>query len=59
MKPQMNCYDISAYLNEVDLGEIEDGLYHDLLIKWNKSSNTLEVMWDGVLIISYVNDIIS
>ena len=51
--------DISAYLNEVDLGEIEDGLYHDLLIKWNKSSNTLEVMWDGVLIISYVNDIIS
>ena len=51
--------DISGFQNEVDLGEIEDGLYHDLLIKWNKSTNTLEVMWDGKLIISYENDIIT
>ena len=51
--------DISVYYNEIDLGEIEDGEYHDLLIKWNSSSNILEVYWDGSMIISYQNDIVS
>ena len=51
--------DISAFYNEIDLGEIEDGIYHDLQINWKKSSNTLEVYWDETLIISYQNDIVS
>jgi len=43
----------------IGLGNIEDCQYHDLQITWNPTTTTYEVYFDGVLLLSYVNDIIT
>ena len=43
----------------VDLGNIEDGIFHDVSIEWNPSSTTLSYYFDGVLMNTFVNDIIT
>jgi len=43
----------------VDLGEIEDGIYHEAIFSWVKSTNTLTVSWDGNIIIEYTKDIVN
>jgi len=50
---------ISADENAVDLGEIEDGIYHDAVFSWVASTKTLTVSWDGNVIITYTKDIVS
>lgn len=42
-----------------DLGEIEDCLDDDLRIVWNSSTNTLLVLYNSVLVLNYVGDIVN
>ncbi|MEM9990310.1 MAG: L-type lectin-domain containing protein, partial [Bacteroidota bacterium] len=41
----------------VDLGDIEDGLWHDLSFRWIAATNTLTINFDGANIITFVNDL--
>ncbi|MBM78612.1 MAG: hypothetical protein CL846_09025 [Crocinitomicaceae bacterium] len=42
-----------------DLGEIEDCLDDDLRIIWNSTTNTLSVLYNSVLVLNYVGDIVN
>ena len=42
-----------------DLGEIEDCLDDDLRIVWNSSTNTFLVLYNSVLVLNYVGDIVN
>ncbi len=49
-----------AYLTaETSLGNIEDGLYHDVVINWDATTMTLTYFFDGALIASVTNDLIT
>lgn len=43
----------------IDLGNIEDGNDHDVTFSWDPASNSYEVYFDGILILSGVFDIIN
>ncbi len=40
-------------------GNIEDGLDHPTTITWNTTSQTLEITFDGTVVISYTGDIVN
>jgi gliding motility-associated-like protein len=42
-----------------DLGEIEDCLDDDLRIIWNTTTNTLSVLYNSVLVLNYIGDIVN
>lgn len=42
-----------------DLGEIEDCLDDDLRVVWNSTTNTLIVLYNSVLVLNYVGDIVN
>ncbi len=42
-----------------DLGEIEDCLDDDLRIVWNSNTNTFLVLYNSVLVLNYVGDIVN
>ena len=42
-----------------DLGNIEDGLDHDVLFNWDPSTNSYEIYFDGALVLSGTYDIIN
>lgn len=43
----------------IDLGNIEDGNEHDVTFNWDPATNSYEVYFDGILILSGVFDIIN
>ncbi len=47
---------LDAFSNPAD---IEDGVAHAIKITWDKPSNTLKVYFDGVLRLTYTNDIVA
>jgi len=42
----------------VGIGNVEDGLYHDVAIKWNATTKTLYVYFDGQLKLIWQKDIV-
>lgn len=49
----------SRYIEAFDLGNIEDGQWHDVSITWNPVSKTLEYYFDGVLVAALQRDLVA
>jgi len=43
----------------VNLGELEDGMYHNITINWNASTNTISYFVDGINAGTYTGDLIN
>jgi len=43
----------------VDLGQLEDGMYHNITINWNATTNTISYFVDGINAGTYTGDLIN
>ena len=45
--------------NNIDLGNLEDSVWHDCIIDWNHSTKTITVTFDGIVIYTLTRDIVN